>query len=76
MRIEGVSTFGQTTTLLVPYRKLLRRLYCMVKGRVYMYLRKSVCVYVVYSIRNRKRPNLINGRRRDCIENEMRNRPL
>lgn len=68
MRIEGVSTFGQTTMLHVPYRKRLRRLYCMVKGRVYMYyVRKSVCVYVVYSIRNRRRPNLINGRRRDCI---------
>lgn len=44
MRVEGVSKFGQTTTLHVPYRKLLRRLYCMVKGRVYMYV--HICMYV------------------------------
>lgn len=43
MRIEGVSNFGQTMTLLVPYRNLLRRLYCMVKGRVYTCVCVCVC---------------------------------
>jgi len=46
------------------------------RSYIYIYIRTLTHVCVVYSIRNRRRPNLINGRRRDCSRNEMRNRPV